>query len=305
MPDANEPRDHHYAPQFFLRNFATDDAKLRINTVSKSGQMAVWKERSIESLGYERDLYVHTIEGVPYFVETDINRRVETPISQSDTWKKIVSGQTAALDQSDRPVLYALMRHLEARTPHYRATMAELTEMAGDPGSEIPFTTEERAMYGSMRADPEFAKSVLNQMAASTSWTERQFKGCALSILRSPIPLRSSTTPAFPLPAPAHPAMSLPLPGMAPYQLALTLNPTTVALLVLGEFDGLFSNNAVDAAFARGLNRSFACQFAKFDHVRHLVANRDETLVEDMIWAPYDLLKATPNKVVFRRRLGE
>ena len=49
------------------------------------------------------------------------------------------------LDHSDKPILYALMRHLEARTPHYQATMNELTRMAADPNSAIPFTDEERA----------------------------------------------------------------------------------------------------------------------------------------------------------------
>ncbi|WP_223565036.1 DUF4238 domain-containing protein [Agrobacterium tumefaciens] len=100
----NEPRDHHYVPQFFLRNFAVDQEKTRITTVGKHGPMAIWSERSIENLGYERDFYVHMRDGIPVSVETDINRRVETPISQSDTWAKIASGQTDALDRSDRAI---------------------------------------------------------------------------------------------------------------------------------------------------------------------------------------------------------
>ena len=97
----NEPRDHHYVPQFFLRNFAVDEAKARITTVGKHGSMAVWGERSIESLGYERDFYVHLRAGIPVSAETDINRRVETPISQSDTWAKIVSGRMRRLRPID------------------------------------------------------------------------------------------------------------------------------------------------------------------------------------------------------------
>src|SRR2546423_840532 len=116
------PRDHHYVPQFFLRNFAIDPERKRIATVAKHGDRAIWAERSIESLGYERDLYVHLRRGVPVSVETTINTRIETPISQSDPWAKIASGNTAALDRFDKPVLYALIRHLEARTPHYSNT---------------------------------------------------------------------------------------------------------------------------------------------------------------------------------------
>jgi hypothetical protein len=79
--------------------------------------MAIWKERSIESIGYELDFYVHMNDGMPVSVETDINRRIETPISQSDTWAKITSGRTEALDKSDRPILYALIRHPKLERP--------------------------------------------------------------------------------------------------------------------------------------------------------------------------------------------
>jgi hypothetical protein len=118
-------RNHHYVPRFYLRNFAVDTAKRRIATVTKHGSIAVWAERSIDRLGFERDLYVHFRGGVPISVEDTINKRIETPISKSDTWAKITSGRTDALDRSDKPILYALIRHLEARTPHYFGLVSE------------------------------------------------------------------------------------------------------------------------------------------------------------------------------------
>lgn len=84
----NIPRNHHYAPQFYLRNFASDPEKKKIRTLAKNGDYAVWAERSIEGLGYERDLYVHSYGGVPVSVEDAINHGIETPISKSDTWAK-------------------------------------------------------------------------------------------------------------------------------------------------------------------------------------------------------------------------
>src|SRR5215210_4352525 len=129
------PRDHHYAPQFFLRNFAVDSERRKITTVAKNGQYAVWAKRSIERLGYDRDLYVHLQRGVPVSVETEINRRVETPISKSETWEKITSNRTECLDRSDKPLLYALIRHLEARTPHFQATGSELARLAASEDS--------------------------------------------------------------------------------------------------------------------------------------------------------------------------
>jgi predicted amidohydrolase len=297
----NIARDHHYAPQFYLRNFAVDPERKKITTVAKNGTFAVWAERSIEGLGYARDFYVHLQAGVPVSVEEVINERIETPISQSDTWAKIVSGRTDALDRSDKAVLYALIRHLEARTPHYRATADELATLAASNKSDIPFTPEEQRMYVLFRETPEIANAQLNAMASSLAWTGAGFRGAGLSIFRSPLPLRSSTIPVMVSRPPAHPALRLPLPGMVPYMLNLTLNRNTIASLVLGDFDDAFTNTEIAVEHALGFNRHFVAHFAFFEQVRHLITDRDD-LAADMTWAPYELIKNTDKKIVFRRR---
>lgn len=298
---SNEPHKHHYVPKFFLKNFAVDDQQKRVTTVAKNNDMAIWSERSIDGIGHEEDFYVHLERGVPVSVETDINHRIETPISESNTWKKIASGDTAALDRSDRPILYALIRHLEVRTPHYQATIQKLAQMSADPNSSIPFTAEERSDFALIRKNPNLAKSQLNQMAATPIWAPEHFHSCLLMVCRSPVPLYTSTTPVLALSAPEHEAMWRPLPGLTPFQLVLTVNPTTFVSLALGNFGGAFTNQAVTIETALGLNRHFTGQFAKFDHVRHLVSNR-QRLVEDMTWAPYDLVKESEYSVTFRRR---
>jgi Protein of unknown function (DUF4238) len=297
---AEEARDHHYAPQFFLRNFAVDQSRNRVTTVAKHGSLAVWAERSIQKIAHERDFYVHMSGGIPVSVETAINQRIETPLSQSDTWAKIAAGRTDALDASDKPILYALIRHLEARTPHYEATMKELALMAEDPDSEIPFTADERAQFAFLRAHKDFAKMMFNTMAATLTWTESAFKGAGMTVLRSAIPLRSSTIPVLSIPAPPHPAIKLPLPGMMPYTLILMLNTATVLCLNLGDFDGEFLNMQIDQQTALGLNRYFVGQFAHFPQVRHLIASR-ENLADDMAWAHYALVKDERRTMTFRR----
>jgi hypothetical protein len=299
----SEPRDHHYAPQFYLRNFAIDHERKRITTVAKHGAMAVWRERSIDNVGYERDFYVHMERGLPVSVETDINRRIETPISQSQTWAKIAAGRADALDASDRPMLYALIRHLEVRTPHYEATVRELATMAAESDSRIEFADHERRRFVQMRENPELVKRMLNAMATTMRWSERSVRGSLLSIYRSPIPIRTSTTPSMAMPVPFHPAMDMPVPGMKPYQLVLPLNPATIACLTLGDFDGAFFNEQIDLEAARGFNRRFVGRFAKFEHVRHLVTSRED-LETDMTWAPYERLQATARKIIFRRKDG-
>ena len=298
----NEAHDHHYAPQFFLRNFAGDPEKKKITTVAKSGSHAVWAQRSIAGVGFEPDLYVHLQNGNPVTVESRINERLETPISKSDTWAKIVSGRTDALDRSDKAILYALIRHLEVRTPHYLATARELAKHAASYDSGIPFTEEERDMYAFLRANPNHENMMFNMMSTSLDWTEESFAGAGLSIFRSPIPLRSSTIPVLAVGAPEDPALRLPLPGMVPYQLVLTLNRNTIAILVLADFDDAFMNSEIDVAIARAFNRRFACQFSYFEKVRHLITDKDDDLITDMTWAPYDLVKETERKIIFPRR---
>lgn len=298
----NAPRDHHIVPQFFLRNFAVDDARTKITTVAKDGRMAIWMERSIKGVGYERDFYVHLSRGRPISVETEINNSIETPISQSETWAKIVAGRSDALDQSDRPILYALVRHLEARTPHYLETGRQLAEMAADPNSAMPFSDEEREMYAVQRANPEFAKAMFNFMVTNP-FDEREYDSSLIVVARSPIPLRTSTTPTIAVKSPPHPAMAMPLPGMVPFQRILAVDPHTLVTVTVGDFGGYFANVEMDVETAMGVNRNFAGHFGHFPHVRHLVTGRDR-LVEDMTWAPYDLVSDSPGKVIFKRRKG-
>lgn len=294
-------RDHHVVPQFYLRNFAIDLAKRKIATVGKHGPLVVWSIRSIERVGFERDFYVHMRGGSPVSVEETINKRVETPISRSDTWAKITSGRADALDQSDRRVLYALIRHLEVRNPHYLATAEELSRMAAASDSKMPFSAQEQLQFAQMRANPNLARAHFNFASATTTWTEESFAGAMISVFRSPIPLRSSTTPAIAIPAPQDKRLRLSLPGMVPYQLIVALNRTTMASLVLGDFDNAFSNMEVELDVARGFNRYYLGHFCRFDSVRHLITDR-EGLVDEMHWANYEVVEELERSIKFRKR---
>ena len=246
-----------------------------------------------------------TCTAAPLSAESTINKEIETPISKSDTWAKIASGHTDALDRSDKPILYALIRHFEFRTPHALSTTNELAQFAAASDNDIPFTDEERDMYAFLRGDPNHARAMFNMMSTSLDWAAKNFAGAGLSIFRSPIPLRTSTTPVLPIGTPTDPALCLPLPGMTPHQHVLTLNRTTIASLVLGDFDDFFVNREIDVAVANAYNRNFAAQFACFDNVRHLITDRNDDLIADMTWAPYDLVKETERKIIFQRRVTQ
>lgn len=295
----NVPRDHHVVPQFFLRNFAVDEARTKVTTVAKEGRFAVWMERSIKGLGFERDFYVHLEGGRPVSVETTIGSAVETPISRSDTWAKIAAGRSDALDRSDKPVLYSLVRHLEARSPHFRDTAERLAAMARDPSSEARLTPEERDMYAFLQGRPALRKLIYNAMATDP-YDARAYDGSLVMVHRSPVPLRTSTTPAIAANAPPHPGMALPSPDAAPFQLVLAVDPHTMVSVVTGDLGGEFVNAPMGEDVALGLNRITLAHFARFPSVRHLVTGRDR-LVEDMTWAPYEKVSEAPGKAVFRR----
>jgi hypothetical protein len=138
-------------------------------------------------------------------------------------------------------------------------------------------------------------------MSATLTWAAEAFAGCGIAVYRSPIRLMSSTTPVLSMRAPAHPSLKLPLPGQTPYCLVLTLNPYTLATLTLGDFDGAFVNHPITAQEAAGFNQQYVAQFAFFDTIRHLIADR-EGIIPAMTWAPFDLLEEDDRRVVFRRR---
>ncbi len=88
---------------------------------------------------------------------------------------------------------------------------------------------------------------------------------------------------------------------MTPFQLILTLSKTTIASLVLGDFDDAFNNIEIGSEIAKGFNRHFVGQFAFFDHVRHLITDR-QNLADDMTWAPYRMIEESERKITFQRR---
>ena len=279
----SEPRNHHYVPQFYLRAFATDDGKKKIGTLARSGDFAVWAERSIATLGCERDLYVHMRNGIPVSTETRINTNVEMPISQSETWRKIVSGRSDLLDSSDKPILYSLIRHLEVRTLTFMDTLERLKAQAEHSDNSHRFSDEERFMYALVR-DPNLGKMMLNTMSASLDWTKESYHGCGISIIRTRIPIWSSTAPVLPIPVPYDSRIHT-FADLAPHQHILPLNRTTIATLVLGDFCDGFANSEVSDDVAKALRRYYIGQFLEFASVRHLITDFDQQFLEDMEWA--------------------
>lgn len=294
------PKRHHYVPQFFLRNFSVDEQQQKVAALQKHGDRAVWATRSIKSIAYEYDLYVHMDGSIPVSVEEKINTNFETPISQTDTWKKISAGAIADLDATDRAVLYSLVRNFEARTPHYRKTLRELSVLAGRPDSEMNFSNEEKARYAELRASPLLMSRLANKMASTIDWTAREFFSCGISVFRVREPAYVCTTPVHIMKSPNHPRLRATQAGLVPHSSLMPLTPNAYILLSLGDFDGAFQNHDVDAEVEMGLKQQIVTQFSYWPIVKHMVCAGDG-LVDHLKWAGYNCTSNSTAKKTFVR----
>ncbi|MEM8571992.1 MAG: DUF4238 domain-containing protein [Pseudomonadota bacterium] len=294
------PKRHHFVPQFFLRNFAVDDQQKKVMALYKHGDRAVWKSRSIKSIAFEHDLYVHMNGSTPVSVEEKINTDVETPISQSDTWEKVSSGAIADLDATDRAVLYSLVRHFESRTPHYRNTLRELSLLAGRPDHGMNFSQNEKAIYAELRANPRLISEFANEMASHTEWTTREFFSCGISILRVHQPAYVCTTPVHIMKVEHHPHLRASQTGLVPYIYLMPMTPNAYISLSLGDFDGAFLNYDIGAEIEMALKRQIVGQFSYWPIVKHMVCAGDG-LVDHLKWAGYNCTSDSTTKKTFVR----
>lgn len=299
----NTPKRHHYLPQFFIRNFAIDEEQKKVMAVQKHGNRAVWAKKSIKSIAYEVDLYVHTENGAPKSVETKINTDIETPISKSETWRKIAENSVADLDNSDRGVLYSLLRNFEARTPHYRQTTAELVKLAGQPHSNMNFSKEEKDMYNALGSDPSLMNEMMSTVASSLEWTAEEFYTCGISILRVNYPVYVCTTPVHVMKSPSHSNLRPTQLGLEPFSYLMPLASNAYMMLSLGDFDGDFKNQSVSLDVEMGLKRQIVSQFAYWPRISHMICD-GTSLVDQLKWAEYKCISDTTSKKTFERLRG-
>lgn len=290
--------NNHYAPQFYLRNFAFDPERKKVTAVKKEGAKAIWKSRSIRSIGSSEDLYTLELPNGSVSLERVIEREVETPLSRTTTWQKICAGDAHLLDISDKPVLFALMRHLTVRTPHYRKTMKELSDLSED--RTFIMSGDERDYFQSLKAAPETREEIFIENAASLDWLMDDYRFANISIFRTKVRLKTATNPVYFVKIDGHPSLYLPLPGIIPHMNVLPLTPYAMAVLIMGNFENGFENVEIEDDAARGFNRQRISQFAYFPMIDHLICDRSD-LVSEMTWAQYSVDNEVSNKVVFSR----
>ncbi|MCU0830633.1 MAG: hypothetical protein MUC58_03780 [Rhizobiaceae bacterium] len=268
--------------------------------LQKIGKRAVWAKKSIDSIAFEYDLYVHIDGSTPISVEEKINSQFETPVSQTETWAKVSSGSIVDLDASDRAVLYSLVRNFEARTPHYRNTLRELSILAGEPQSGMNFSEDEKAMYAELRANPSLMSKFANELAYRTDWTAREFSSCGIAIWRVRRPVYVCTTPVHIMKVPAHPRLRASQMGLFPHCFLMPLTSNAYVSLALGDFDGEFVNQEIDVNVELALKQQIVAQFAYWPIVNHMICDSGR-IIDHLKWAGYNCTLDSPTKKVFVR----
>src|SRR5438093_11929706 len=59
----NEPKRHHYVPQFYLRRFACSDDHNKVRVLERHRDIVVSDRKSIDRIGYEEGLHDYDDDG--------------------------------------------------------------------------------------------------------------------------------------------------------------------------------------------------------------------------------------------------
>lgn len=292
----NEPKKHHYVPQFYMRRFACADDENKVMVLERHHQVVVADRKSIEGIGYEERLHDYDDNGSPASIERALNRAIETPFSESSTWLKISSGNCASLDESDRLSLYGFARHLQLRnlemlrfieTQHARFLVGELEE---------ELTDDERDMHAWIAANAGAAHELFRAGAMETT-LPADASGISVTVCQTPIALRSSTNPAVRLSHPGRDSVfGATFNSLRTWWLALDRH--WGAFIMAGGPVG-FSIEDVPPDLARVVNRQYLVQFLE-GSARYMLAD-DAFLGEDLEWAGFGFDQQTTRGFRYRK----
>lgn len=295
----NEPKKHHYVPQFYMRQFTCATDINKVMTLERHRDVVVSDPKSIEGIGYEDHLHDYEVEGVRASIECDINKAIETPFSGGETWRKVTGGQSASLDQSDRFPIYGFARHLQRRN---LATLGFIESQrarfqAGELEDEL--TDEERDYHAWLAANPGAAHEMFRAGAMDTMLPD-DADAINVMVCQSPIPLRTSTNPTLMISSPGHDSVF----GAMFNSLRtwwLTLDRHRGAFIIAGGPPG-FSSQAVPSELAQVINRQYLTQFL-YGSARYMLAD-DNFIPGDLEWAGFVFDKKTTHGFRYRKVPG-
>lgn len=262
----------------------------------------VWMERSIRYVGHLPDLYTYVEGDEIRSTEPHINEKVETPLSQSNTWNKITSGRTSTLSAEDKNTLVELVRHLHIRNPGNLEFIERKVSEFKKGVMDADITSEEMEMYHFLTSREGAGRQMFAETAAMRLLHSSM--PTAVAVMQSPQrAFRTSDMPVAPGPqvprGPHEPVRwgNKLTEGMS---LCLPLSPHAMAVMHYAEFsDRDFLINEAPDDYIMYMNRWRIRQFRETQEVSVLICD-DCDLVTDMQWAQYEVVKRTPSSITFR-----
>ncbi|MBX9898023.1 MAG: DUF4238 domain-containing protein [Qipengyuania sp.] len=291
------PKRHHYVPQFYLRRFALSDDPKKVAVLEQHRDFLVADRKSISRIAYEDGLHDYAHDGDSGSIEHQLNETIETPFSASATWSKISGGGSHTLDERDKLAFYGFARHLQSRNLEtLRFIETENARfLAGELDTDL--TDEEREMHRWIAASPDGAHAMFRAGSLDTS-LPADAALIDVMVCRSPIPLRTSTSPTVRI---SHPGRKSVFGSMFDSLRTwwLSLDRHCGAFIIAGGPAG-FSNATMPLDAARMVNRQYLVQQQNSRWVRYLIAD-DDFLASDLEWAGYRFEERTKNGFRYRK----
>lgn len=292
----NEDRKHHYVPRFYLRQFACGDGRTEVMALTQQHHFVVGAPKAISRMGYEDDLHTIETQFGRASIEARIGREIEDPISKSPTWARVLAGEHRALGEGDIAILYLLCRHLERRNIAIRQFVESEQLRVQDPAFAVDYTEEERAMHDVIAAMPDGGHTFFLAGALQTAPILQELDEVGITILRSALPLRSSTNPALPVPLPDAERDRRCASGQPARRWWLPLAPDCGALVSIGGQQRGLLHADVGSDFVRLMNRTYLTQLLTMPAVRYCLAD-DPHIDDDLVWAGYEFVRRSEREL--------
>lgn len=295
---------NHYVPQFYMRQFALAEDKAKIRCLSRHDPYVSVGAKSISRIGYEEDLYTFSAAGLNASIEDDLNKNIESPIANSDTWSKVVAGEPDRLDKSDKLTLYLLMRHLQFRNIENLQFIEQEAAHVREFGLRDGYSDDEREMYAAIARTAAGPRSYFLSMAANTQQFALHWDRASITVIRSRIPLRSSTNPTLVIPRKlGHIKLFEELEDGA-FCYWLPLSRHFGAMLTMSRrFNDFIHQDLPDDA-ARVFNRLYLGQLLEMPSTRHCFAD-DPEIEGDLQWAGFDGFDGSGDRGRYKRKVRQ
>ncbi|MCK1325478.1 DUF4238 domain-containing protein [Bradyrhizobium sp. 156] len=300
--NSQHTKRNHYVPQFYMRQFALDDDRTKVKCLSRHAPYVSVGVKSIARIGYEEDLYTFSVAGSKASIEDDLNQTIETPIVNSDTWKKIVAGEPDRLDQSDKLTLYLLMRHLQFRNIENLRFIEQEAAHARDFGFRDDYSEDERETYAALSRTAAGPPSYFLSMAVNMQQFALHWDRASIAVIRSRVPLRSSTNPTLVIPRKLGHITLLEELEAGAFCYWLPLSPHFGVMLTMSHRFNDFVHQELPDDAARVFNRLYLGQLLEMPSTRHCFAD-DPEIEGDLQWAGFDRFDGTGDRGRYKREV--